>query len=198
MTRNKSYRFIFHITVLLLLSRTANSQRINFNTWAGSNSISIQAVSGSTSLEFGNIFSGQTKSILLNASEVTAFEITAAEGYDLTVSVSSPTVLDGPDNKAIPISLNFAYSDQGAAIASLAKTNAQEVPAGFTSVTFPVRRSASGLPAPPPIPLDGTTTTRPTAKAYLFIYGSIGPVPSDASAGDYTGTVNIMVEYDNY
>ncbi len=192
------YSIILMLPAIVLQGENAYGQRINFSTWAGSSSITIQPVSGNNALDFGKIFIGQAKTILLSGNEVTAFDITAERGYDLTVSVSAPPVLDGPDSKTIPFRINFAYSDQGAQVLSVAKTSATEVPAGFTSVTFPVLRYASGLPAPPPAPLDGATTSRPTAKSWLFIYGNVGPAASDASAGNYTGTINITVDYTSY
>jgi hypothetical protein len=141
------------------------------------------------------MFIGSVKTIQLNSNDAAAFDITAAEGYDITVSVIAPDILTGPKGKTIPLKLRFAYSNQGAVNLSLAKTGAIEVPEGFTSVTFPLRKNVSGLPSPPPVPLDGTNNKRIAGRAYLFIYGSAGPAAPDANAGEYTGIVNITVEY---
>jgi len=181
--------------IIISTGSSVSGQRISFGTWAGSNSISIQGITDNGALNFGNLYPGVSKSITLSSNDAAVFEITAETGYDLTVSMISPSALTGPGTKTIPFHLSFAYSNQGMLNVTAAKTSATEVSSGMTSVTFPLRKYTSGLPAPPPNPLDGNNPVRMTAKAYLFIYGSIGPVASDASAGVYTGTVNITVEY---
>lgn len=198
MTGHTTYRYVFILTTLLALGTTSHGQRISFGTWAGTN-ISIQEVSVNT-LDFGNMIKGAESSNSITLSGATAFQIMAPEGYDLTVSIDAPMVLDGPGSSTIPFSIKFAYSNQGAQTSTEANPIATEVPSGFTSVTFPVRKSAAGVPAPPPPPPDATTTpnSRIKATAFLFLYGSAGPAGSGADSGEYTGTVNILVEYSNY
>ncbi len=191
MRRNTKYQPILLTTILVLYCISVQSQRITFGTFAGSN-IVITPVSVNT-LDFGVLVKGEpAKSI--DIAHATGFEITAPLGFDLTVTMSFSTTLDGPNSKTLPFELKFAYSNQGL-IESQARLNTVEVTTGFNEVTIPVRRNALGLPAPPPTPLDGTNSTRTTAKVYLYIYGSVGPADVGADAGDYSGTVSITVAY---
>jgi hypothetical protein len=177
------------------LSAGLSAQRINFSVWAGSNSITILPVSANSTLSFGTMFTGQMKTILLTANETVAFEISAETGYDLTITLDASTVLSGPSGKTMPFDVRFAYSNQGIGDFSMARPVATEVPQGYTSVTFPLKKFSSGIPAPPPSPVDGRSSARPRGKAFLFIYGSAGPSARDAAAGEYTGSVSITVEY---
>jgi hypothetical protein len=195
MDKHKPYRQIFCMAFIMMIYGNSFAQRINFGVWAGSSTISVRSVSGNSDLVFGNMFIGSVKTIQLNSNDAAAFDITAAGDYEITVSVNASDKLTGPDGKTIPLKLKFAYSNQGAVNISLAKAGAIEVPDGFGSVTFPIRKNVSGLPAPPPVPLDGTNNKRIIERAYLFIYGSAGPAATDANAGEYTGNVSITVEY---
>jgi hypothetical protein len=195
MALNTSYIRIFCIALSMMIYGNTFAQRINFGAWTGSSTIYVQSVSGNSDLVFGTMLIGSVKTIRLNSNDAAAFDITAAEGYDITVSVNAPDKLTGPDGKTLPLKLRFAYSNLGALNISLAKAGAIEVPEGFTSVTFPLRKYVRGLPSPPPVPLDGTNNKRLTGRAYFFIYGSAGPAAADSNAGEYTGNVNITVEY---
>ena len=195
---NSTYRNLLWLVLISGLTLEVCGQRISFGTWAGSD-ITIRPVSVNT-LDFGNLIkgSGNPKEILKQ--DATAFEVIAPEGYDLTVVFDSPVVLTGPGTSTIPFSLRFAYSNQGLQTIAEANPSAVEVPTGFTSITFPVLRSATGVPTPPPAPPDGSTTpdSRIKATAYLFIYGSAGPAASNADSGEYTGDINIIVDYSSY
>jgi spore coat protein U-like protein len=190
-----TYRLSIYFILVTLWSFSAQGQRITFGTWAGSD-IAIQSVDAN-SLNFGNLIKGGSANSI-DISGAKAFEITAPEGYDLTVTIDAPTELTGPNAKTIPYTLAYAYSNRGYTLVTDARLNADVVTTGFTSVTFPVKRKALGLPPPPPAPLDGDSSValqRITAKAYLFIYGTAGPADATADAGEYTGTINITVEY---
>ena len=100
-------------------------------------------------------------------------------------------------NNKIPLALSYAYSNTNSINENSAKTASTPIPNGFSSITFPMLKRASGLPAPPPIP-NHTGYTAPTTTAYLFIYGTLGPVPANAAAGNYLGDINITVEYAKY
>jgi hypothetical protein len=183
------------LMVLIATANTAMAQRINFTVWARSNSISIQSASGYNTLSFGTMFPGVVKSIAITGNDALVFEISAETGYDMLVSFTSPQVLTGPSGKTMPFNLKFAYFNQGTSSLSVARNGAIEVPAGFTSVAFPIKSGISGPPAPPPVPLDGATVKRPRDKAYLFVYGSAGPAAKDATSGDYSGNIIITVDY---
>jgi len=190
------YTLLFCLITFLLSDMTAHGQRISFGTWAGRD-IEILPVTVNT-LSFGNVIIGAGEKTILLGNEATAFRITAPEGYDLTVTLDSPTTLVGPNSKTIPFGLKFAYSNQGISEVVTARNMAEEVTTGFNAISFPIKRNAMGLPAPPPTPSDGSSAPRITASAYLFFYGSVGPAGVDADAGLYTGQININVEYTSY
>lgn len=175
------------------------AQRINFGAYTGSQQISL-TVSGS--LNFNNkqpvIASGsnETVTIALSDNETQYITITADATRDVTITLTAPADLitggGGPGNQ-IPFACLFAYSNLGSSTVTAAKTVAVQVPGGFTSVTFPMLRRTAGAPLPPPTPAHGGYTP-PSATAYLFLYGALGPV-GNVSAGYYAGTVNVNVQY---
>jgi hypothetical protein len=188
-----SYRQFLVLILLLMRMISFGQGRINFSTWAAT-SIDVQPVTVNT-LDFGNLIIGAALPNTVTLTNATAFKISAPENYDITTTIAAPSVLDGPGGNTIPFAAKMAWSNQGAVNATLANQIAVELPSGFTSVSFPIRKNASGLPGTPPNPLDGTTTTRIPAIAYIFIYGSAGPAPGGVDAGVYTGTITITVEY---
>jgi hypothetical protein len=181
-----------------LTASPAVAQRINFGAYATTD-ISL-TLSGN--LNFNDkqpaIGSGSntTVTIALTDNETQYLTITGDATRDVTITVTSPAVLmtngGGPGNE-IPFTCQFAYSNLGASTVSSAKAVAVQVPGGFTAVTIPLLRRTSGAPLPPPTPAHGGYTA-PSATAYLFLYGSLGPV-GNVSAGAYSGTVNVNVQY---
>jgi hypothetical protein len=126
------------------------------------------------------------------------FRIDAPLGYDLTVELTSPTHLfkeGDPDKGAIPVSFRMAYNNQEAQNEIVGKQNVVEIPDGFNNVTFPVNRR---LGSTPPVPLtpDFGGYVKPKGAAFLYIYGSFGPV-GDVAAGEYTGEVQLNVYFSN-
>lgn len=179
----------------LILAGNVAAQRISFGTYA-SGDIILTQING-TGLNFNDkepvIVGGQTVTINLTDNATTVMAIEAQANLDVTVTIDAPANLSlGLNN--IPLKLGYAYSNVGKSGEADAKVASVLVPAGFTSITFPVLRRASGAPAPPPTP-NHVGYTAPRATAYLFIYGTLGPVPAGSAAGMYTGQINIRVEY---
>jgi hypothetical protein len=142
------------------------------------------------------IIAGSTVTISLTDNSAAVLTITGRADLDVTISIDASATLDLDNDNKIPVSIGFAYSNLGAISESEAKTQAIEVPAGFTSATFPMLRRAGGPPGSPPVPSAGQSM--PTAITHIFIYGTLGPVPDKASVGDYLGEINIHVEYSTY
>jgi hypothetical protein len=175
------------------------AQRINFGAYTTSRGITLN-VSGN--LNFNDkqqvIASGSnaTVTISLTDNQTQYVEITGDATRDITVTISAPDNLSigagGPGNE-VPFVCQFAYSNLGLS-ASAAKTAAVQVPAGFKAITFPLLRRASGAPLPPPTPAHGTYMP-PAAMAYLFVYGTLGPVGSVTPSDSYSATINVTVQY---
>jgi hypothetical protein len=175
------------------------AQRINFGAYTTSRGISL---SPSGNLNFNDkqsviaSNSNSTITITLSDNEIQYIAITGDATRDITITVSSPLDLitgAGGTGHQIPFTCQFAYSNLGSPTVTAAKAVAVQVPGGYTAITLPILRRAGGTPAPPPTPAHGGYTP-PSATAYLFLYGSLGPV-GNVSPGIYSGTVNVSVQY---
>ena len=191
---------IRHIAILLLVSLLTKecvlAQRINFGLYAADG---ISLMAGTTGdIDFNSkqnvILAGYSVTVNLIDDATAVIVITGRTDLDVTVSIDAPPSLDLDASNTIPLKLRYAYSNLGAVSETVAKTQAVQIPEGFTSATFPIVRRTSGPPGPPPTP-DHEGYTQPTGTAYLFIYGDLGPVPLSAAVGLYTGNLNITIEY---
>jgi hypothetical protein len=176
------------------------AQKINFGAYTTSQDISLTA--SSTLLNFNNqqpimvCNTNATVTIALSDNEAQNIKIIADASRDVTVTITSPAYMiigSGGAGNQIPFTCNVAYSNTGVADASTAKLSAIQVPAGFTVITFPILKRTAGIPLPPPTPAHGGYTA-PSATAYLFLYGKFGPI-GNVNAGNYTGIVNVSVDY---
>jgi hypothetical protein len=178
------------------------AQRISFSTWTGSDDIVLNSVMASPELSFNLkqpiITSGTTVDINLVDNQAIAFRIEAPENFDLTVDVDAPMFLTFADDplKTIPFQVKLAYNNMLPGNELAGKAGAIELPLGFTNVTFPVNRRTSGAPSPPPTPLTGTEV-RNKSTAYIYIYGTLGPVGT-VPAGNYLAEITINVSFTSY
>ena len=143
---------ILLLTIIPMLAWHAAAQRISFGLYATDGIVL-------TPLNTGGLNFNEKQPIILAGGSVTinfadnATAILTIEGradLDVTVTIDVPATLDLDVSNKIPLAVRFAYSNTGAVTYAIARASAIQVPAGFTSVTFPVTRRASGLPAPPP------------------------------------------------
>ena len=199
MSEQKRHIILF-LLIGLLLSAGTNAQRISFGLYA-QNGI-VLTPQNPDELNFNDkqaiILAGQTIAIKLTDPQAAVIAIEAQADLDITVTLDAdPFLYLNGNSTGIPLKVNMAYSNLGATATDDAKTRSIIVPEGFPSVTFPVVRRTSGVPAPPPTP-DHVGYTAPRKTAYLFVYGTLGAVPNNAAAGLYTGNINIRVEYSTY
>src|SRR5690606_31773572 len=126
------------------------------------------------------------------------YEIEAPEDFDLTVEVDAPTVLtlEGNAAETIPFQLRIAYNNMNPVDEQTGKLHVVELPLGFNSITFPVNRRTSGAPGPPPTP-EHEGYTRPRSRAYLYLYGTLGPIGAVAP-GVYEGNITLNVSFSDY
>ena len=213
--------------VLLLSTVAGHAQRINFGLSAGDAGITLTNLGSEDGvLDFNAvknpIFPGSqiiTISLQQNGQFVVPILIQAAEHLDVTVEVTAPPnglelvghTGSGPV-PTVPFQLGWAYWNLSTPLAAIdpysiqMMGNTREVqPAvgaqlGFSSATFPMRRRADGStpPPPPPTPAHGGMTQPNTASAIVYLYGSLGPVPQNASSGLYNGQIQIVVNYASY
>ena len=191
---------------LILLSvfvvHLGSAQKINFGAYTTSQGISLVT---SGNLNFNDkqpsIGSNSNSTVIIALSDnvYQYVKIVADATRDITITVTASmymTIGAGGAGKQVPFACNFAYSNLGIADAATAKLSAVEIPAGFTAITLPMLRRTAGVPAPPPTPAHGGYTA-PSATAYLFLYGKLGPV-GNVNAGSYTGTINVFINYTTY
>lgn len=204
MKKSWTYRLICAVWLMCIgffgFDGSALAQRINFSTWTGSDDIIITSPQGVPSLNFSQkqpiTVSNPQVSINLMDNEAAVFQIQAPEGFDLTVEIDAPSFLrlDGTGSQAdetVPFQIAMAYNNMEAGDQISAKTSAVPLPAGFFNVTFPVSRRSAGAPGPPPTPISGGDV-RVKSTAWLFLYGSLGPV-GNVKAGNYSGDITINV-----
>jgi len=188
--------------MLLLLGaimvHPASAQKINFGAYTTSQGLRL-IVSGGLNFNakqpaiFAN--SDSTVTIGLNDNGCAYVQITGDATRDITIIIPTITYLTYAADQ-IPFICQFAYSNFGLTDVNAAKENAVEIPSGFTAITLPMVRRTVGAPAPPPTPAHGGYTA-PSATAYLFLYGRLGPV-GNVAGGAYSGSINVYVNYTTY
>jgi hypothetical protein len=196
----KKFRNILILSgILIVLPVIAVAQQINFSLYASQN-ITLNATTETLNFNSKQTViernSGATVTVALT-DQPAVIALTAQADMDVTVTISPPAYLElegGTDQ--IPVTIAFAYSNKGATNEADAKAAAIEVPYTFSTATFPVKQRATGTRALPPTP-NHVGYTPPSATAYLFVYGSLGPVGA-INAGIYTGEITITVEYSSY
>ncbi len=194
--KKRIHTLVLFLVSNLLLTGNALGQRISFGLYTTENIVLTPL--GSGDLNFNTkqniLLSGQTVTINLVDDATAILTITGRLDQEITVTIDAPSTLDLDVSNTIPLAVKFAYSNTGAATEVLAKLSAVEVATGFSSATFPILRRASGLPAPPPTP-GHSGYVAPTGTAYIFIYGTLGVIPSNAAAGIYSGNISVHVSY---
>jgi len=183
----------------LLLTGNVVGQRVSFGLYA-TEGLLITPL-GSRDLNFNSkqhiLLPDQKVTINLNDDATAILTITGRLDQEITVTIDAPSTLDLDESNTILLAVKFAYSNLGAVTEDLAKKGAVEVATGFTSATFPIlRRSLTLSPTVSTPPTPGHAGyIAPTGTAYLFLYGTLGTIPSDAAAGIYRGTINVHVSY---
>jgi hypothetical protein len=190
---------IFFLIISLQLLMSVKAQRVSFGLYATDDLVLTPL--NLSELNFNQkqpfIIAGQTITINMTDDASAVLTIEGRTDLDINVTIDAPSTLDLDVTNKVPFALKFSYSNIGASNELIAKASAIEVPPGFTSATFPILRRASNLPAPPPTP-NHIGYSAPTRTAYLFLYGTLGPVSASSATGFYTGNINIHVEYAKY
>ena len=188
------------LVLIFLTGSLGLAQKINFGAYTTSQGIALTASSGYLNFNSKQPFlvsnSNITVTIALVDNEAQYIKIVADATRDITITIGSPPYLIigvGGVGNQIPFTCNFAYSNLGIADEPTARLNAVQVPSGFSAITLPMMKRASGTPLPPPTPAHGGYTA-PSATAYLFLYGSLGPL-GNVNAGDYSGLISVSVNY---
>lgn len=198
------YKNIYYALLFLLLPAMSTAQRINFKPFIQGEGILLTVTDNPTGLNFNSkqsiivIGDPNPVSINLTDNQVVVLEIEAPMEYDLTVEFnwSKNLSLGGLDTGiTVPFTLRYAYNNTGEFTDIERRLNAIEVPEMYHTVTLPVRRRrAGGPPLPPPTP-DHEGYVRPKAKAYFYIYGTLSGAPSNARSGNYSGNIEVYVNY---
>ncbi|HUI30216.1 MAG TPA: hypothetical protein VLX91_08355 [Candidatus Acidoferrales bacterium] len=187
--------------LLLLIAFTVSpavAQKINFGAYTTSAGLNLYPSAG---LNFNDkqpailINSNVTVSITLYDNDCGYVQIVGDATRDITIIVPHTVYLTCGASE-IPFTCQCAYSNLGSTDVNVAKMSAVEISSGVTVITVPMLQRTLGAPAPPPTPAHGGYSA-PTATAYLFLYGTLGPV-GNVAAGTYIGTINVYVNYTTY
>jgi len=206
--KNKMLHIPLIALILGAVPASSIGQRINFGLFA-TDGITL-STTAHDELNFnqkaGVIVPGfEGISIIKTDEESVILEIEARIDLDINVIIDADPfliLLVGEDEHQIPLSVSFAYHNVGLGVfetlpQETIKDQSLEVPAGFNTATFAMRRRTGGPPTPPPTP-DHVGHTQPMGKSYLVIYANMGQVPLNAPAGLYEATINVRVEYATY
>lgn len=199
------------LLLLALPSKESPAQNISFRALAP-DAITVTNMGNNHNLEFDKLLldSDIIRTIAITDSDrLVALAIDAPANYDLTVHVNlingNMLILDGDkSNQSIPFTLEFAYANlgyQNTTPYSAALVDAVAVAPGFSSVSFPVSRRASGLPPPPPMPeYKGFDLANTKKRAFLFFFGSVGPANAgnNVVAGTYSTFVDVIIDFTSY
>jgi len=193
-----------YIVLALMLSMPVLAQRINFSTYVQGEAITLTILDNADGLVFNRkqqvIVVGDPSVVSVNITDnaVVVIEIDAPIEYDLTAELNWETGLsyNGLDTGVtVPFEFRFAYNNTGELSDAERRANATQVPPMFQTITFPVRRRTTGGPPPPPPTPEHGGYLRPRGKAYLYIYGNLGPIPTGIRAGNYSADIQLNVTY---
>jgi hypothetical protein len=193
----------FYILLLIAHSLPLKAQRINFGAHVKDEAITLTIVNNPMGLNFNDqqrvIVVGDPTPVVIgiNDNPTIVIEVDAPIEYDLTAEFNwSPGLYLGIDTgTTVPFNLNFAYNNTGEITDIDRRLAAVQVPSAFRTVTLPVRRrTGGGPPLPPPTP-DHEGFVRQRGKAYFYVYGSLGPIPSNIRSGNYVGEITLYINY---
>lgn len=151
--------------ILSLSAAGASAQSANIN--ATATVYQALTVTGARALDFGNVFPGVAKSIVVSDATSGRFDLTGQASANVNVSFTLPTNLTSGANN-LPIGTWTGCS------------NATNTTAGCTSFT----------------PSASATATALSGAGALFVWvgGTVSPAANQA-AGAYTGTVTLTAAY---
>jgi len=195
---------LYSILLLLLVPVLTNAQRINFKPFVQGEGMTLTVTNNPAGLNFNAkqsiIVIGDPNPVQINLTDNQAvvFEIEAPLDFDITLQFTwNPRLsLGGLDTGiTVPFTLRYAYNNTGELTDLERRLSAVEVPEMYHTLTLPIRRRrAGGPPLPPPTP-EHDGYVRPKAKAYFYIYGTLSGAPSNASSGNYSGSIEVNVNY---
>lgn len=196
-------RIVTYILFLTCICSESLAQRINFSTFVQGEEILLTLLD-QPNLNFNRksrvIVVGQTSPVTINIGDEATLvvEIDAPIEYDITAQLTwdKGLSINGSDTGiTVPFEFRFAYNNTGELTDVERRANAVQIPPMFHTITFPMRRRTAGGPPPPPPTPEHGGYVRPRGKAYLFFYGSLGPVPNNLRAGNYSGDIQLSVTY---
>jgi len=194
-------KYLFHPVPLLILTFcslnvSTGAQQINIalNT---SDDIVVTATDQAT-LNFNEknylIETGTMVDVLISDNAAAIITIEGQPDRDITLTLDAPTRLTLDALNSIPFRAKMAYSNLGTPSEPHARATATELTPGCGSYTLPLLTTNSAHAALP-AGSGPAGYNAANGRVFLFIYGTLGPVPQNAAAGLYTGEINIYVSY---
>ncbi len=188
------------ILTFLLLSSATHAQEIDFGSYSSSYSVTLSELSPGAELDFGTLIQndGVTAVTIDNAKVLT---IEGVKYLDIIVDLTADQYLLLNGNLScqtnpscrIPYTMQASYANRG--VMSISQVSDFLVSGTTASEQFPIKYRGNAPPGPPPTPVyQGFNPALFNETAYIYIYGSVNV--GNVDAGNYTGTVNITVNYD--
>ena len=134
-------------------------------------------------LDYGTVFPNEgTVQITLNDTRTEELQIEGQQNQRVRVTITPPPSLRLDASNELPYTLGAAYANEGENNKSQATSFG-----GSNSVVFRLPKAGGG-------PGRGGGGGQPTTSAYLYVFGDISV--GFVAAGQYSGTLNILVEYE--
>lgn len=140
------------------------------------------------------IEAGKMVDILLSDNAAAVITIEGQSDREIALTLDAPLRLTLDAVNSVPFNAKMAYSNSGAPSESHGRATATELIYGANTITIPFLRDN-------PAPAGMKAASYPagyspaTGRVFLYLYGTLGPVPQNAAAGLYTGEINIHVSY---
>jgi len=181
-----------HVTLLFLTCCLFNvmtgAQQINIALYTSEDIVVTGKGKGDLNFNEKNylIEAGKVVDVLLSDYAAAVITIEGQSDREIALTLEAPLQLTLDASNSIPFMPRMAYSNLGALDESQARATATELTRGSNSFTIPILRNNSASAA---------IYAASTGRVFLFLYGTLGPVPQNAAAGLYTGEISIHVSY---
>jgi len=192
---------IFHPVDLLvltccLLNANTGAQQINISLNASEDIIVTATDPGTLNFNEKNylIETGKVVDVVVSDHTAAVITIDAQSDRNITLTLDAPLHLTLDALNSIPFMARMAYSNLGASSESQARATATQITTGSCSFTIPVLITNSAHTALP-AGSGPSGYNAANGRVFLFIYGTLGPVPQNAAAGLYTGEIHIHASY---
>ena len=157
----------------------------------------VMPLPGYENLDFGQLVVGDgLREVALGSEDLAIVEIEGIRYLNVFVTFDAPShmTLEGmptsEEDKRMNLDVKGAYANEGTGNIGVSYRQ----PFSGNAAVFPIFRTKSGPPNPPPTP-PHEGYLPPRESAYLFLYGSV-TVGEVQHAGPYEAEITVTIDYD--